>query len=119
MVNVKRHAAKVGVVYDVEKDTWQDMLEGMIIGWRGLVVAMDEDVMYVVDEANGALRRYDPNKDVWEEIFESERLRGVDQIAVRGGRVCFVCGGEIFVVDVLAVTLRLWVVETPSGLISC
>ncbi|KAM1909393.1 hypothetical protein ACFX13_038149 [Malus domestica] len=116
MVNVKGHAAKEGAVYDAEKDTWQDMPEGMIIGWRGPVAAMDEDVMYVVDEANGALRKYDPNKDVWEEIFESERLRGADQIAAGGGRVCVVCGGEIFVVDVSAATPRLWAVQTPSGL---
>ncbi|KAM1784435.1 hypothetical protein ACFX12_037447 [Malus domestica] len=116
MVNVKGDTAKEGAVYDVEKDTWQDMPEGMIAGWRGPVAAMDEDVMYVMDEAKGALRRYDPNKDVWEEVFESERLRGADQIAAGGGRVCVVCGGGIFVVDVSAATPRLWAVETPPGL---
>ncbi|KAM5573740.1 F-box/kelch-repeat protein SKIP25 [Rosa sericea] len=116
MVNVKGDALKDGVVYDAEKDTWQDMPEGMIAGWTGPVAAMDEDVMYVVDEAKGALRRYDPGRDTWHQIVESESLKGADQIAAGGGRVCVVCRGRIVVVDVAAARPRVWDVETPSGL---
>ncbi|PRQ19148.1 putative F-box domain, kelch-type beta propeller [Rosa chinensis] len=116
MVNVKGDALKDGVVYDAEKDTWQDMPEGMIAGWTGPVAAMDEDVMYVVDEAKGALRRYDPGRDTWHQILESESLKGADQIAAGGGRVCAVCRGRIVVVDVAAPRPRVWDVETPSGL---
>ncbi|WP_407803817.1 hypothetical protein, partial [Staphylococcus aureus] len=61
MVNLKGN----GVVYDSLKDTWREMPEGMIGGWNGPVAAMDEDVMYVVDEAKGALRRYYPERDTW------------------------------------------------------
>ncbi|PQM40629.1 F-box/kelch-repeat protein SKIP25 [Prunus yedoensis var. nudiflora] len=116
MVNLKGDAVKEGLMYDVEKDTWQDMPEGMIGGWRGPVAAMDEEVMYVVDEAKGALRRYDPEKDVWVEILESERLIGADQISGGGGRVCVVCRGKILVVDVTAAAPSIWDVKTPLGL---
>lgn len=116
MVNMKGDAVKDGVVYDAEKDAWQDMPAGMIAGWTGPVAAMNEDVMYVVDEAKGALRRYDPARDMWDQILESESLRGADQIAAGGGRVCVVCRGRIVVVDVAASGPRVWHVEAPSGL---
>ncbi|KAK9277232.1 hypothetical protein L1049_006771 [Liquidambar formosana] len=115
MVNVKGDAAKEGVVYDVENDSWEEMPEGLIAGWRGPAAAMDEEVMYVVDEAKGALRRYDPERDGWEEIIESERLKGAEQIAAGGGRVCVVCGGGITVIDLVASPPRIWVVDSPPG----
>ncbi|KAF2300340.1 hypothetical protein GH714_012162 [Hevea brasiliensis] len=119
MVNAKGDAAKEGSVYDTEKDTWEDMPEGMLAGWKGPVAAMDEKVMYVVDEAKGALKKYEPETDDWEKIMESERLIGAQQIAAGGGRVCVVCGGSnsggIVVLDVMSVPVRLWVVETPPG----
>ncbi|KAK9985129.1 hypothetical protein SO802_034654 [Lithocarpus litseifolius] len=113
MVNVK---AKEGIVYNVEKDEWAEMPEGMLYGWTGPVAAMDEDVMYVVDEAKGALRKYDHGKDLWEEIMESEKLRGAQQVAAAAGKLCVVCGDNgIVVVDVLATPGRLWVVDLPIG----
>ncbi|KAJ9189162.1 hypothetical protein P3X46_000490 [Hevea brasiliensis] len=119
MVNAKGDAAKEGSVYDTEKDTWEDMPEGMLAGWKGPVAAMDEKVMYVVDEAKGALKKYEPERDDWEKIMESERLIGAQQIAAGGGRVCVVCGGSnsggIVVLDVMSLPVRLWVVETPPG----
>lgn len=118
MVNVKGDAAaKEGIVYDVERDTWQEMPRGMLHGWRGPVGAMAETVMYGVDDANGALRKYNEEKDAWEEIImESERLRGAEQVVAEGGRVCVVSGGGISVVDVTAAPARIWVVELPAGL---
>lgn len=118
MVNVKGHALKEGLVYDLEKDEWEDMPEGMIGGWRGPAAAMDEEDMYVVDEVSGSLRRYDPERDFWEDVMESNRLKGAVQMAAGGGRVCVVCGGsrgEIVVVDVVASPARLWVEPTPPG----
>ncbi|GKV10541.1 hypothetical protein SLEP1_g21889 [Rubroshorea leprosula] len=100
MVNVKGDAAKEGLVYDVEKDLWEEMPEGMLMGWRGPVAAMDEEVMYVVDEKKGVVRKYDAKTDSWEDVMESGRLKGAQQIAAGGGRVCIVCGdGEIVVVN--------------------
>ncbi|KAK4557287.1 hypothetical protein RGQ29_007159 [Quercus rubra] len=87
MVNVK---AKEGIVYNVDKDEWEEMPEGMLYGWTGPVAAMDEDVMYVVDEAKGALRKYDHEKDLWEEIMESEKLRGAQHVTAAAGKT--VCG---------------------------
>ncbi|XP_044466643.1 F-box/kelch-repeat protein SKIP25-like [Mangifera indica] len=117
MVNVKGYGAKEGVVYDVERDTWREMPEGMIKGWRGPVAAMDEEVMLTVDETNGALRKYDEEKDDWEEmIIQSNMLVGAQQIACGGGRVCVVGGeGGIVVVDVVAAPPRIWAVDTPNG----
>lgn len=119
MVNVKGDAAKDGVIYDVEKDMWEKMPVGMISGWRGPVAAMDEEVMYAVDEGKGVLRKYDPDMDAWEDIVESEKLRGAEQMAAGGGRASVVCGGRnngIVVVDVVGSPPgRLWVVDTPTG----
>ncbi|KAI4327945.1 hypothetical protein L6164_020349 [Bauhinia variegata] len=115
MVNVKGDAAKEGVVYDAEKDIWEEMPEGMLTGWRGPVAAMDEEVIYVVDEAKGALRKYNAEKDAWEEIMESERLRGAEQVTAQGGRVCVVSVSGISVVNVVAAPARLWVVNLPAG----
>ncbi|KAJ7953331.1 F-box/kelch-repeat protein [Quillaja saponaria] len=118
MVNVKGYAVKEGAIYNVEKDQWKEMPDGMISGWRGPVAAMDEEVMYVVDGVKGVLRKYNEEKDVWEEVMESERLKGAEQVAARGGRVCVICtgGGGISVVDVVASPPRLWVVDLPMGL---
>lgn len=120
MVNVKGDAAKEGAVYDLEKDEWEEMPEGMIGGWRGPVAAMDEEVMYVVEEGSGSFRRYDPERDLWEEMMESNRLKGAVQMAAAGGRACVVCGGgnrgEIAVVDVAASPPRLWFEPAPAGM---
>ncbi|XP_040988100.1 F-box/kelch-repeat protein SKIP25 [Juglans microcarpa x Juglans regia] len=118
MVNVRGDAAKEGAVYDVEKDAWEEMPEGMLAGWRGPVAAMDEEVMYALDEAKGALRKYVPERDAWDNILESERLRGAQQMAAGGGRVCVVCrgGAGIVVLDVVASLRRSWVVDVPAGL---
>ncbi|GAB4834838.1 hypothetical protein Ancab_033106 [Ancistrocladus abbreviatus] len=118
MVNVKGDAAKEGVVYDVGRDAWEEMPEGMKVGWRGPAAAMEEEVIYVVDEKKGALRRYDEESDGWVDVLQDERLRKAQHIAAAGGRVCVVCGGHsggVLVVDVQASPPRLWVVDTPPG----
>lgn len=115
MVNVKGDAAKEGVVYDVEEDTWKEMPEGMLLGFRGPAAAMEEEVMYVVDEGKGILSRYNPEDDVWEEIFESERLKGAEQMVAKRGRICVVSTAGISVIDVVADPPRISVVELPDG----
>ncbi|KAK6934856.1 hypothetical protein RJ641_035011 [Dillenia turbinata] len=117
MVMVKGDATKGGVVYDVERDVWEEMKEGMIGGWRGPVAAMDEQVIYCVDQVKGVVRKYREESDSWEEIVRSVRLKGAEQMAAGGGRLCMVAGGgkEIVVVDVVAVRPRLWVVDLPVG----
>ncbi|KAF2308807.1 hypothetical protein GH714_019996 [Hevea brasiliensis] len=37
IVNAKGDAAKEGSVHDTEKDTWEDMPEGMLARWKGPV----------------------------------------------------------------------------------
>lgn len=117
MVNVKGDAAKEGVVYDVERDEWEAMPEGMVAGWRGPVAAMDEEVIYGVEESKGALRRYNPRWDGWDEVIESERLKGAEQMVAAKGKVCVVHSGGsgIAVVDVVASRPRMWLLECPPG----
>ncbi|XP_073277072.1 F-box/kelch-repeat protein SKIP25-like [Primulina huaijiensis] len=118
MVNVKGDAAKDGTIYDVETDSWQDMPEGMLAGWRGPAAAMEEETIYVVDESKGSLKRYDQFRDMWEEVVKNEMLKGAQQIAVARGKVCVLRadGGGIVVVDVAASPARLCVVDAPPGL---
>ncbi|XP_052192212.1 F-box/kelch-repeat protein SKIP25-like [Diospyros lotus] len=121
MVNVKGNAIKQGGVYNVAVNQWEDMPEGMLAGWNGPAAAtMDGgEEMYVVDEANGVLSKYDPNNDTWEMLVESaEHLKGAEQIAAGRGRVCVVCanGRQIVVVDVVARPTRTWVVNPPLGM---
>ncbi|CAA2956841.1 F-box kelch-repeat SKIP25-like [Olea europaea subsp. europaea] len=118
MVNVKGKAAKEGAVYDVQTDIWEEMPKEMLAGWRGPAAAMEEDTIYMVDESKGALRKYDPGRDKWVAMLESEMLKGAQQMAAGGGRVCVVRGDgvSIVVVDVMAPPYRFWIVDTPPGL---
>lgn len=118
MVNVKGKAAKEGVVYDVQTDIWEEMPKEMLAGWQGPAAAMEEDTIYTVDESKGALRKYDPGRDKWVAMLESEMLKGAQQMAAGGGRVCVVRGDgvSIVVVDVVAPPYRFWIVDTPPGL---
>lgn len=116
MVNVKGNATKQGAVYDVLSDRWEEMPAGMLAGWNGPAGVEDEEVMYVVEEEKGVLRKYDQENDCWEEVVESmEHLKGAEQIVVGRGRVCVVCanGGGIAVVDVVARPVRIMVVDFP------
>lgn len=122
MVNVKGNAAKEGVVYDVAKDEWGDMPEGLLAGWKGPTATMDEKVMYAVLEEEeigvGMLMVYNPDeRDAWREVVRSEHLRGAVQIAAGGGRVCAVSAGgvAIVVVDVVAKPPRIWLLHPPPS----
>ncbi|XAR69932.1 hypothetical protein NMG60_11001706 [Bertholletia excelsa] len=115
MVNVKGDAAKNGVVYDIDRDSWEEMPEGMVAGWRGPAAAMDEETIYVVNETTGTLRRYDAVLDSWELVVGEERLRGAEQMAASKGKVCVVASAGILVVDVAASPAKVWQVDTPAG----
>lgn len=117
MVNVKGDAAKEGIIYNLEKDAWEDMPEGMLAGWRGPAAAMDEETIYVVDESKGVLKKYDSEKDNWVEILENAAFKAAQYVAAAAGRVCVVSadGFSILVVDVTVAPPRFWVVDTPAG----
>ncbi|KAJ0796713.1 putative kelch-type beta propeller [Helianthus annuus] len=111
------NGGKEGVVYDVNSDEWWQMAEGMVGGWRGPAAAMDEEIIYMVDEQKGVLRKYDDVVEVWVDVLEDDMLKGAEHIAAGGGRVCVVRGGGvgILVVDVAAGTPWLSVLDTPAG----
>uniref|UniRef100_A0A7C9CL83 Uncharacterized protein n=1 Tax=Opuntia streptacantha TaxID=393608 RepID=A0A7C9CL83_OPUST len=114
MVNVD---AKEGAVFDTQLDECFEMAEGMVAGWRGPAASMAEQVVYLVDQTKGVLRRYDEEGDLWVDVFECERFKGAQHIAAAGGKVCVVAGGGggIFVVDVTDAPVKMWVVEPPAG----
>ncbi|GJU43303.1 hypothetical protein Tco_1200569 [Tanacetum coccineum] len=64
---------KEGAVYDVDMDTWPDMPAEMLAGWRGPMAAMDEEVILIVDEIKGVLRKFDDVMKVWVDVVEDER----------------------------------------------
>ncbi|KAM0071363.1 putative kelch-type beta propeller [Helianthus debilis subsp. tardiflorus] len=111
------NGGKEGVVYDVNSDEWWQMAEGMVGGWKGPAAAMDEEIIYMVDEQKGVLRKYDDVVEVWVDVLEDDMLKGAEHIAAGGGRVCVVRGGGvgILVVDVAAATPWLSVLDTPAG----
>ncbi|XP_009606210.1 F-box/kelch-repeat protein SKIP25-like [Nicotiana tabacum] len=119
MVNIKGRAVKQGAIYDITKDEWEEMREGMLAGWNGPAATTinDESEMYVVDEIKGSLSKYISEIDEWEELIEScEHLKGAEQISVGRGRVCVICSGgrQIAVVDVTVKPANvIRVVNTP------
>ncbi|GMI78977.1 KAR-UP F-box 1 [Hibiscus trionum] len=118
MVNVKGNAVKEGAVYDVGLDKWEDMPQGMVAGWNGPAAAMDEDVIYVVDEVKGSLSKYDGERDCWVEVTELEQLKRAEQIAAGGGKICAVSEKRerIIVVDVGDKPAMFWEVAPPRGM---
>ncbi|KAL8170537.1 hypothetical protein V2J09_022341 [Rumex salicifolius] len=115
MVNV---TTKQGAVYDAAgSGEWEEMPEKMLRGWNGPAAAMSEEEIYVVDESNGALRRWGWEEGEWLEVVVSPILQGAQQIAAAGGRVCAVAegAGGVVVVDVKEAPAKIWVVETPVG----
>lgn len=119
MVNSRGLGAKEGIVYDIESDRWDEMPVGLLTGWTGPATVVDEGgPIFGVDEARGALRRYDWRGDTWRVVMESESLKGAIGIAGGGGRVCVTCaGGEaVAVVDVTAEgRAKMWTVLIPDG----
>ncbi|KAJ4950203.1 hypothetical protein NE237_027035 [Protea cynaroides] len=115
MVNQKGNALKEGAVYDVENDRWEEMPEGMLVGWNGPATAMEEAVIYVVDEDKGVLKMYNHERDCWEEVIRSTRLKGAAQISAARGRICVVhgSGDGIIVVDVEIRPPKICTVQTP------
>ncbi|KAL1204975.1 F-box/kelch-repeat protein SKIP25 [Cardamine amara subsp. amara] len=121
MVNVKGDAVKEGVIYDVVKDDWEAMPEEMVVGWKGPVAAMEEEILYSVDETRGTVRKYDEEKREWREIVVveggEEMLKGALQITAVAGKLCVVTvDGRIVMVDVTAEPAKIWTVEIPQGL---
>lgn len=115
MVNVSGDAAKEGIIYDIEEDSWAEMPEGMLAGWRGPAAAMDEETIYAVDESKGLLKKYDHVKDAWAEVVEDSRLKGAQQLAAAAGKVCVAAADGASIVVVNVVAPRLWLLDAPPG----
>ncbi|XP_020573748.1 F-box/kelch-repeat protein SKIP25 [Phalaenopsis equestris] len=122
MVNVEGRGAKQGLVYDIEKDVWEEMPLGMLAGWTGPVaspsLAEDGD-MYVVDEVSGEVRAYKWGEDRWKVVAEaSEARQGAVVAAVGRGKMCVAVagGGAVEVLDVGRPGKgKTWSVEVPKG----
>lgn len=120
MVNVQGRGVKEGIVYDIEKDKWEEMPVGMLKGWTGPVVgptANGDGCMYVVDEMSGEVRAHKWGEDRWQLVAAaSEARQGAVVAAVGGGKMCVAVtrGNAVEVVDV-ARPEKTWSVELPKG----
>ncbi|GAV77882.1 Kelch_1 domain-containing protein, partial [Cephalotus follicularis] len=54
-----------GGVYDIEKDTWQEMKDGMKEGWTGLSVVMGHRLFVISEHGDRLMKVYDPDEDTW------------------------------------------------------
>ncbi|GKC28788.1 RNA-directed DNA polymerase, eukaryota, partial [Tanacetum coccineum] len=80
----------------------------------------EEEVMYLVNETTGGVRKYDDENDCWKDVIEgSELLKGAEQMAIGGGKICVVSHGRIIVVDVVAKPVKMWVVDPPRPECEC
>lgn len=116
-INMKGSCGKEGLVYDVNCDSWSEMPAGMLDGWKGPAAAMDEETIYMVDESEGVLKKYDEAMKAWINVMENDMLKGAEHIAAGGGRVCIVRSGGvgILAVDVVSPLPQLWVLDSPAG----
>lgn len=117
MVNVQGRGAKEGAVYDIGRDSWEEMPAGMVAGWTGPVAAGKGGGMYVVDETSGEVRGYNWGDDRWEVVAPAaDERRGAVVAATGCGKICLAVdgGGTVEVVD-LDRPERIWSVELPEG----
>ncbi|BAT78256.1 F-box protein [Vigna angularis] len=54
-----------GWVYEVEKDTWQEMSIGMREGWSGVGVTVGGRVFMIAEYGDSAVKVYDEEHDTW------------------------------------------------------
>ncbi|OWM77270.1 F-box protein AFR [Punica granatum] len=76
-----------GLVYDPDKDTWQEMRAGMREGWTGIGVVLKDRLFVVSEHGDHRLKVYCPEGDTWKYVngdrFPCEALK--KPFAVSGG----------------------------------
>lgn len=78
---------KVGAIYNPKKGAWTDMPRGMMNGWIGSCVVVD-DRLLVLDEAIGRLKEYDPLQDCWLAVMQDHKLKNMEQLVGAAGKIC-------------------------------
>ncbi|XP_021903207.1 F-box protein AFR [Carica papaya] len=54
-----------GEVYDIEKNTWEGMSDGMREGWTGVSVVMDDRLFTISEHGDCPMKVYIPDQDTW------------------------------------------------------
>ncbi|KAG1364108.1 F-box protein AFR-like [Cocos nucifera] len=52
-------------VYDVDRDAWDEMSEGMREGWTGASAVVGDRLLIVTDYGDGRVKAYDAGNDAW------------------------------------------------------
>ncbi|XP_008789681.3 F-box protein AFR-like [Phoenix dactylifera] len=52
-------------VYDVDRDAWEEMSEGMREGWTGSSAVVGDRLLIVTDYGDGRVKAYDAESDAW------------------------------------------------------
>ncbi|KAJ1420126.1 Kelch-type beta propeller [Sesbania bispinosa] len=55
-----------GWAYELERDTWREMREGMRDGWTGLSVAVEGKVFVIAEYGDWLVKVYDEDTDTWQ-----------------------------------------------------
>uniref|UniRef100_A0A2P2IVT6 Uncharacterized protein n=1 Tax=Rhizophora mucronata TaxID=61149 RepID=A0A2P2IVT6_RHIMU len=57
-----------GGVYDQERDTWQQMSDGMRTGWTGLSMVLDEKLFVISEHGDCPMKVYLADLDTWQYV---------------------------------------------------
>lgn len=55
-------------IYDADKDTWQEMSNGMREGWTGLSVVLGERLFVISEHGDCPMKVYVPDLDTWQYV---------------------------------------------------
>ncbi|ESR63424.1 hypothetical protein CICLE_v10008681mg [Citrus x clementina] len=54
-----------GGVYDINKDTWNLMSDGMKEGWTGISIVLEGKVFVISEHGDCPMKQYNPDDDTW------------------------------------------------------
>lgn len=86
-----------GGVYDPEKDTWQELRDGMREGWTGLSVVLGDRLFVISEHGDCPMKVYLPDIDTWQYVggdrFPREAMRRPFAVSGAEGKVYVVSHG--------------------------
>ncbi|KAJ4707703.1 F-box/kelch-repeat protein [Melia azedarach] len=86
-----------GGVYDIVKNTWQNMRDGMKEGWTGLSVVLEGKLFVISEHGDCLMKLYHPDNDTWEYVggdrFPCEEVRRPFAVSTSEGLIYVVASG--------------------------
>ncbi|KAJ7966044.1 F-box/kelch-repeat protein [Quillaja saponaria] len=86
-----------GGVYNLEKDTWQEMSKGMREGWSGLSVVLGDRLFVISEYGDCPIKMYVKDDDTWQNVggdkFPRDRMQRPFAVTGMEGRIFVVSRG--------------------------